>query len=57
MAKGICPECDAEIELEDPVEGEVVECEECGVDLQVSNLKGDKITFEVAETEGEDWGE
>jgi alpha-aminoadipate carrier protein LysW len=57
MAKGNCPECEAEIELDDPVEGEVIECEECGVDLQVSKIEGNKIIFDVAETEGEDWGE
>ena len=57
MAKGACPECGTEIEIEDPVEKEVIECEECGVELEVAKIEGDKITFEVAETEGEDWGE
>ncbi|MHA1836296.1 MAG: lysine biosynthesis protein LysW [Candidatus Odinarchaeia archaeon] len=57
MAKGNCPECEVEIEIEDPVEKEVVECEECGVELEVAKIEGDKIIFELAETEGEDWGE
>ncbi|WEU40514.1 MAG: sulfonate ABC transporter [Candidatus Odinarchaeum yellowstonii] len=57
MAKGVCPECGAEIEIEDPVEKEIVECEECGVELEVSKVDGDEVEFELAESEGEDWGE
>ncbi|MEM1657611.1 MAG: lysine biosynthesis protein LysW [Candidatus Jordarchaeales archaeon] len=57
MAKGNCPECDAEIEIEDPVIREVVECPDCGAELEVVKIEGDKIEFSVVEIKGEDWGE
>ena len=53
----VCPECDAEIELEDPVVREVVECAECGVELEVESIDGEKVKLVVAELQGEDWGE
>jgi len=57
LAKGNCPECDAKIEIEDPVIREVTECPECGAELEVVEVKGDKIKFSVVELSGEDWGE
>jgi len=50
-----CPECDAEIELTDVVQGEIVVCPDCGVDLEVTNLN--PVTLELAPMEAEDWGE
>lgn len=50
-----CPECDAEIELDGVVKGEIVVCPDCGVDLEVTSL--DPITLELAPMEEEDWGE
>ena len=50
-----CPECDAEIVLEDVVQGEIIVCAECGVDLEVISL--DPPTLELAPMEQEDWGE
>jgi alpha-aminoadipate/glutamate carrier protein LysW len=50
-----CIECDADIELIDPIVGEIVVCPECGVDLEVMVL--DPITIAVAPMEQEDWGE
>jgi alpha-aminoadipate carrier protein LysW len=51
-----CPECDAEITLNDDVmEGEIVVCPDCGVDLEVTSLK--PVTLDVAPMEEEDWGE
>lgn len=50
-----CPECDAEIELEDVVQGEIVVCPDCGVDLEVTKLN--PIKLELAPMEEEDWGE
>ena len=50
-----CPECDAEIELEDVVQGEIVVCPDCGVDLEVTKLN--PITLDLAPMEEEDWGE
>jgi alpha-aminoadipate carrier protein LysW len=53
----VCPECDAQIELEDPVVREVVECAECGIELEIESIDGEKVKLVVAELQGEDWGE
>jgi alpha-aminoadipate carrier protein LysW len=50
-----CPECDAEITLEDVMEGEIVVCPDCGVDLEVTSLE--PLTLDLAPMEEEDWGE
>jgi alpha-aminoadipate carrier protein LysW len=50
-----CVECDAAVELTDPVVGEIVVCPDCGVDLEVMTL--DPISVDVAPMEQEDWGE
>jgi alpha-aminoadipate/glutamate carrier protein LysW len=50
-----CPECDAEIELVDVVEGEIVVCPDCGVDLELISLE--PVKLELAPMEEEDWGE
>jgi alpha-aminoadipate carrier protein LysW len=51
-----CPLCDAEITLDtDTVMGELLECLDCGTELEVTGLDPLKLT-EAPETE-EDWGE
>jgi len=50
-----CPECDAELEMEDVMEGEIVVCSDCGVDLEVISLS--PLTLQLAPMEEEDWGE
>ncbi len=50
-----CPECYAGVKLENVVENEVLQCAECGVDLEVVAL--DPPTLALAPTEEEDWGE
>lgn len=51
-----CPECDAEVSLAaDVMEGEIVVCPDCGVDLEVISLQ--PVTLELAPMEEEDWGE
>lgn len=50
-----CPECDAELTLNDVIEGEIVVCSDCGVDLEVTSLE--PLTLELAPMEQEDWGE
>lgn len=52
---GNCPECDAEIVLTDVIEGEIVVCSDCGVDLEVTGLN--PLKLELAPMEEEDWGE
>ena len=51
-----CPECEAEITLDAAVmQGEILVCPDCGVDLEVLSI--DPVTIEVAPMEEEDWGE
>lgn len=55
MPRGTCPECDAEVQVdEDMDKGDVVECEDCGTLLEVVGL--DPIELDVAtEEEEDDW--
>ena len=51
-----CPVCEGEVELDDDVEeSEIVECAECGAELEVVSLDPPKL--EQAPEEEEDWGE
>lgn len=36
---GRCPECDFEIDIDDPEVGEILDCPECGVELEVIGIK------------------
>jgi len=52
----LCPECEADISLDATViQGEILVCPDCGVDLEVMSI--DPVTIEVAPMEEEDWGE
>ncbi len=54
--KAECPECAADVTLpEDVMENEIVQCPECGVELEVVKL--DPPTLDNAPEEEEDWGE
>lgn len=50
-----CPECGSPIELKSPELGELVVCDTCGSELEVTGL--DPIKLEAAPEEAEDWGE
>jgi alpha-aminoadipate carrier protein LysW len=51
-----CPECAAEVSLpEDVMEGEIVQCPDCGVELEVISV--DPPALDLAPEEEEDWGE
>ena len=50
-----CPECFGEVELTDVMQHEIVQCAECGVDLEVTSI--DPVKLEPAPEEEEDWGE
>ena len=50
-----CIECGADLELEDVVVGEIVQCPDCGVELEVLNLT--PVELGLAPAEEEDWGE
>jgi alpha-aminoadipate/glutamate carrier protein LysW len=57
MPRGTCPECEAEVQVdEDTDKGDVVECDDCGTQLEVVGL--DPIELDVAvEEEQEEWDE
>jgi alpha-aminoadipate carrier protein LysW len=50
-----CIECGAQIALSNPEQGEIVDCPECGTELEVKN--DNPITLALAPQEEEDWGE
>lgn len=51
-----CPVCDAEVRLsEDPMEGELMECGDCGCELELLSL--DPVVLGEAPDAEEDWGE
>jgi len=50
-----CPECEGRLVLHDPIQGEIVPCPSCGVDLEVMAL--DPLRLDLAPEEEEDWGE
>ncbi len=55
VLNALCPECEGEIALRDPIMGEIVPCASCGADLEVMSL--DPVQLELAPEEQEDWGE
>ena len=50
-----CPICFGEITLTDVMQNEIIQCGDCGVDLEVTAIE--PITLEEAPEEEEDWGE
>jgi len=51
-----CPVCGAEITLaDDVVKGELLECDDCGSELEVVSLE--PVTLEEAPEAEEDWGQ
>ncbi|MCP4360180.1 MAG: lysine biosynthesis protein LysW [Chloroflexi bacterium] len=56
MATVICVECDGDVEVaEDVMVGEILECADCGVELEVTNVT--PLALELAPEVEEDWGE
>lgn len=56
MSNITCPECAAEISLQDGIKvGQILICPECGVELEVTKL--DPVLVQLAPMEQEDWGE
>jgi alpha-aminoadipate carrier protein LysW len=50
-----CPECEAELALENVEKGEIVQCPDCSAELEVVNTN--PLELELAPEEEEDWGE
>lgn len=56
MATVICVECDGEVDVaDDVIVGEILECPDCGVELEVTST--DPVTIALAPEVEEDWGE
>lgn len=56
MSMALCTECEAEITLDPSTEvGEIIQCPDCGLDLEVIRL--DPAELAPAPEEEEDWGE
>lgn len=54
----MCPDCEAEIKLPEGAKaGEIVSCPDCGLELEVKEINGDKIDLKEISIEKEDWGE
>ena len=50
-----CPECGAPIDQQPKLQGEILDCTDCGVELEVTSLAPLRII--VAPEVEEDWGE
>jgi alpha-aminoadipate carrier protein LysW len=51
-----CPECEGEITPQrNPLNGEILQCEQCGVELEVTCTS--PLRVELAPEVEEDWGE
>ena len=50
-----CPECDAEIVLQNLMIGEIIYCPDCNAELEVLSLERPKVA--LAPQVEEDWGE
>ncbi len=50
-----CPECAGQIQLTDVELGEILVCNDCGVELEIRSLT--PLQIELAPEEAEDWGE
>lgn len=50
---GSCPECEADVHVDTDVDkGEIVECEECGIQLEIVGL--DPVELDIVEEEDGD---
>jgi lysine biosynthesis protein LysW len=54
-----CPECEWNFEIEDPQEGEVVQCADCNLNFLVKGMDpaAGRVHLELTETDADDWGE
>jgi len=58
LEKARCPDCDAEFKVpEDVMQGEILTCPSCGLELEVRQVKGGSVELQELGIEGEDWGE
>ncbi len=50
-----CPECDANVSVQDSIIGEIIFCPDCNAELEVINVERPEVAL-APEVE-EDWGE
>ncbi len=50
-----CPDCAAELDLNELELGELIVCDDCGSEIEVVGLE--PLVLELAPEEEEDWGE
>ena len=50
--KADCPECEAEVRVEDPERGNIVDCEECGASLEI--MATNPLELELQEEDDDD---
>ncbi len=60
MAKTYCPDCDAVISMENPREGAMITCRECGAELEIISTSPFEVDYpldfdEDWSDEDEDW--
>lgn len=56
LVSSTCPECGGTVALgPSPMVGEIVQCPDCGTELEVKGLE--PVALAVAPAEEEDWGE
>ncbi len=54
-ATATCPECEGSVPVADVEKGEIVQCPDCGAELEVRAT--DPVLLQLAPEEEEDWGE
>ena len=53
MPTGTCPECDADVHVDTDIDkGEIVNCDECGTQLEIVGL--DPVELDIVEEEDYD---
>ncbi len=58
MAKTYCPSCDAIISKDDPREGAMITCRECGTELEIISTDPFEVDFPLDyDYDEEDWDE
>ena len=55
MAKTYCPSCDAIVSKDDPKEGAMITCRECGMELEIISTDPFEVDFPL--DYDEDWDE
>lgn len=50
-----CNDCGADIAVNNPIVGEIIDCKDCGIEYEVRGLA--PLSLEPAPEVAEDWGE